>query len=113
MMVSDRTSSHARHYLIVVVVFGITGSIAVVISRLLLTDLLGLEGSLWAGPWGYRAAYLASIPPSYSLTLVAVGTLFGKREYFSRRALRVWRLPLGLVGRITLIGRGPRSGSAQ
>jgi len=113
MMVSDRTSRHARHYLIVVVVFGITGFIAVVISRLLLTDLLGLEGSLWAGPWGYRATYLALIPPSYSLTLVAVGTLFGKREYFSRRALRVWRFPLGLVGRVTLIGRGPRSGSAQ
>ena len=113
MIVSDRISSYARHYLTVVVVFGIAGSIAVVINRLLLTDLLGLEGSLWAGPWRYRAAYLALIPPSYSLTLVAVGTLFGKREYFSRRALRVWSLPLGLVGWVTLIGRGPRSGSAQ
>ena len=113
MIVSDRISSHARHYLTVVVVFGIAGSIAVVINRLLLTDLLGLEGSLWAGPWRYRAAYLALIPPSYSLTLVAVGTLVGKREYFSRRALRVWSLPLGLVGWVTLIGRGPRSGSAQ
>lgn len=113
MKVSERISGHVRHYLIVVVVFGITGSIAVVISRLLLTDLLGLEGSVWAGPWGYRAAYLALIPPSYSLTLVAVGTLFGKRRFFVRRALRIWSLPFGLVGRVTLIGRGSRSGSAQ
>jgi hypothetical protein len=94
----------------VIVVFGITGSIAVGLSRLLLNNLLGLDGSLWSGPWGYRAAYLALIPPSYSLTLVAVGTVFGKREYFLRRAMRVWGLPLQAVGWVRLIGRGPRSG---
>jgi hypothetical protein len=104
---SDRISSQARHYLMVIVVFGITGSIAVTLSRLLLNDLLGLEGSLWAGPWGYRAAYVALIPPSYSLTLVAVGTLFGKRAYFSRRAMRVWGAPVRLVKLVKLIGRDP------
>lgn len=107
---SSRISSQARHYLIVIVVFGITGSIAVALSKLVMNDLLGLEGSLWGGPWSYRGAYLALIPLSYSLTLVAVGTLFGKREYFSRRAMRVWGTPIKLVKLIRLIGRGPSSG---
>ena len=100
-------SAQARHYLILIVVFSITGTIAVTLSKLVLTNLLGLEGSLWSGPWGFRAAYLALIPPAYSLTLVAVGTLFGKREFFTRRAMRVWGLPLRLVG------LGPKSATAE
>lgn len=80
----------ARHYLLVVVVFGITGSLAVVLSKLLLTDLLGLDGSLWSGPWSFRAAYLVLIPPSYSVILVLVGTLLGKGLYFRRRVLKMW-----------------------
>ena len=83
-------SPEIRHYAIVIVVFGITGSIAVMLSKLLLNNALGLEGTLGAGPWSYRFAYLALIPPSYSLTLVAVGTLFGKREFFARRVVRMW-----------------------
>jgi hypothetical protein len=94
----SRVSSEARHYLLVLVVFGITGSIAVFLSKLVLSNLLGLDGSLWAGPWSFRVAYLLLIPPSYSVTLVAVGTLFGKREYFTRRVMRIWGRPLRMIG---------------
>ncbi len=91
-------SPRVRHYAVVILVFGLTGSLFVavlalavaVLSRVLLNGLLGMDGSLWAGGWGYRAAYLALIPPSYSVMLVAIGTLFGKHHYFRRRALRVW-----------------------
>jgi len=43
----DRISPQARHYLLVLVVFALTGSIAVFLSRLVLSNLLGLDGSLW------------------------------------------------------------------
>ena len=83
-------SPQVRHYAVVILVFGLTGSAAAVLSKLLLNGLFGMDGNLWAGPWGYRAAYLALIPPSYSVMLVAIGTLLGKHHYFRRRALRVW-----------------------
>ncbi len=89
----------ARHYLLVLIVFGITGSITLFLSKLVLSDLLGLEGSLWSGPWAFRVAYLMLIPPSYSVTLVAVGTLFGKREFFMNRVIRTWGRPLRMIGR--------------
>ena len=88
----DSTTNRARwpHYAIVVLVFSITGLVAVLISRLLINGLLEIRGDLWSGPWSYRAAYLLLIPPSYSVTLVAVGTLFGKGEYFKKRVLATW-----------------------
>jgi hypothetical protein len=91
-------STEARHYLVVLIVFAITGLIAVFLSKLILSCALGLEGSLWSGPWSFRVAYLLLIPPSYSVTLVAVGTLFGKRAYFTRRVMRIWGRPLRLIG---------------
>ncbi len=86
------------HWLIVIVVFSITGSLAVWVARLLLHDALGLEGGFWTGPWTYRLAYLALIPPCYSVMLVIVGTVFGKGVYFRSRAVRMWSrlLPRGL-----------------
>jgi hypothetical protein len=86
----NRVIQDARHYVVIIVVFGITGSIAVALSRVLLDGVIGLDGSLWAGPWSYRVTYLLLIPPSYSATLVLVGRLFGKREFFTRRVLRMW-----------------------
>lgn len=79
-----------RHWLIVMIVFGITGFSALVFSRLLFNVLIGMEGSLWSGPWSYRILYLSVIPPFYSLMLVLVGSLFGKREYFMSRVLKMW-----------------------
>lgn len=78
------------HYPVVVVVFAITGTLALFLSRWLLSGILGLEGSLWSGPWAYRVAYVVLIPPSYSVILVVVGTMFGKRDYFGRRVKRMW-----------------------
>ncbi len=78
------------HFTIIIVVFSITGILSVLFSRLLLKDLLDLDGDVWSGPWSYRIAYLVLIPPSYSVILVAVGTLFGKHSYFKQRVLRMW-----------------------
>ena len=83
-------SRDLRHWLIVMIVFGITGFSALAFSRLLFNVILGMEGSLWSGPWSYRIVYLAVIPPFYSATLVFVGALFGKREYFARRVVKMW-----------------------
>lgn len=87
-----------RHWLIVMIVFGITGFSALVFSRLLFNVILGMEGSLWSGPWSYRILYLSVIPPFYSVMLVLVGALFGKREYFARRVIKMWSrlIPHGL-----------------
>ena len=79
-----------RHWLIVMIVFGITGFSALVFSRLLFNVILGMEGSLWSGPWTYRVLYLSVIPPFYSAMLVVVGAIFGKREYFAYRVGRMW-----------------------
>ena len=93
----ERAPSKTMHYLVVIAVFGITGSLAAVLSRLLLNGVFGMDGSVWSGPWGYRVAYLALIPPSYSAMLVIVGTLFGKQAYFKKRVMRIWRRPLRLL----------------
>ena len=78
------------HWTIVVIVFSITGVLSMSLSRLLLRDILQLDGDLWSGPWSYRLAYLLLILPFYPVTLVAVGTLLGKHAYFKRRVLHMW-----------------------
>ena len=104
-----RISRDARHYAVVVVVFGITGSLAVLVSKLLINEAIGLEGSLVAGPWSFRIVYLLLIPPSYSVMLLVVGSLLGKREFFQRRVLRTWGLLLWPIRRI---GAATRPGPA-
>jgi len=78
------------HLTIVLVVFSITGTLSMLFSRFVLSSALDLEGGFWAGPWSYRIAYLLLVPPFYSVTLVAVGTLFGKHAYFKKRVLGMW-----------------------
>ena len=93
-------SHDIRHWLTVMTVFGITGISALVFSRVLFNGMLDLEGSLWSGPWSYRVLYLSVIPPFYSVTLVLVGAIFGKREYFAARVFKMWgRLIPGRVRR--------------
>ena len=79
-----------RHWAIVITVFGITGTLAVLFSQFLLKGILHLEGDLWSGPWSYRAVYLVVMLPLYSATLLVVGTLLGKHAYFKLRLLRMW-----------------------
>jgi hypothetical protein len=90
------------HWLVVLTVFSVTGSLSVLISRLLLRDLLGLEGGFFAGPWSYRLTYLLLIPPCYSALLATIGTLVGKGRYFRARVQRMWRrlLPRMLADRL-------------
>ncbi len=71
-------------------VLAIAGFSALAFSRALLNVALGLEGSLWSGPWSYRLTYIAVIPPIHTVTLVLVGALFGKKDYFTHRAMRMW-----------------------
>ncbi len=85
-----RTPIDWLHVVVVLVAFSITGSVSVVFSQFLLKDVMNLEGGVWSGPWSYRIFYLLLIPPSYSVTLVVVGTLLGKRSYFANRVLSTW-----------------------
>ncbi len=78
------------HLGVVMAVFAITGLLAAVLGRVLLNGLLSVDGSLWSGPWTYRALYVALITPLYSVTLIGVGTLFGKHAYFRNRVVRIW-----------------------
>lgn len=98
MIISERMSKRVRHILVRLIVYGITGSIVVILSEVLLSTFLRLEGSLWTGPWSFRVAYFILIPPSYSIALVAVGTLFGQRSYFTKRVMKIWGWPLKLIG---------------
>ncbi len=84
------TAPRIRHYGVIFLAFGVTGGLTVLVSRFLLNGLLGLDGSLLSGPWSYRLIYLALIPPVYSATLLAVGTLMGKRAFFQKRVVRLW-----------------------
>lgn len=90
-------SARWGHWAVVLLVYSITGSLSILLSRALLGNILGLDGGLLSGPWSYRIAYLLIVPPAYSVTLVLVGTIFGKHAYFKGRVLRIWGrlLPLG------------------
>lgn len=105
MGVQTEKAAPIRHYAVIGLVFAITGTLAAMLSRLLLKEVLDLDGSFWGGPWSYRGVYLLLIPPSYSIMLMAVGTLFGKREYFTQRVLRMWGRPLKLFRGASKPGR--------
>lgn len=97
-------SSNWLHWLIVISVYGITGTLATLLSRIILNGALQMEGSLVSGPWGYRGVYLLVMPPLYSLILIAVGSAFGKHLYFRRRVVRMWGRLLP-IKRLAKIGR--------
>ncbi len=90
--IRDETDNSAGwlHWTIVILGFSINGILSILLSRLLLGNLLHLDGNVWSGPWSYRIIYLMLIPPLYSVTLVAVGTLLGKHTYFKKRVLHMW-----------------------
>ena len=93
MAASKRTDKPADwlHWTIVIVVFGITGTLSLLLTRFVLHDMFQVEGEIWSGPWSYWLAYLLVGPPAYTVTLVVVGSVFGKHTYFKERALRTWR----------------------
>lgn len=86
----NRKSGIWLHWAIVLLVFSITGSLSMFMGRFLLSSILQVEGGFLSGPWLYRILYVLLVPPLYSLTLVAIGTVFGKHTYFKQRVLKMW-----------------------
>ena len=97
-----RSGANWLHWATILAVYSITGTLATLLSRIILNGGLQIEGSLISGPWAYRGVYLLVIPPLYSLMLIAVGTAFGKHLYFRQRVVRMWGrlLPLKRVAKI-------------
>lgn len=95
------------HWVVVIVVFGVTGSLSAWFSGWLLGDVLGMEGSFWGGPWSYRIVRLLLIPPCYSVLLVVVGTLAGKKAYFRAQVEKMWRRRLPRAWADRLFGSIP------
>ncbi len=73
---------------IAVAVFGVTGSATMFCVRPALKHF-GVEGSMWDGPWSYRAISLVSITPMYSAILFVLGTLAGRHVYFGGRVAKL------------------------
>lgn len=86
-----------REQVLICIIFSITGSAAVMFVRPLIRGLvrdgfLGLpEDSGWVnGPWLYRFLYLMIMYPSYSAMLFVIGSLFGRRVWFSFMIHKMW-----------------------
>ena len=54
------------------------------------SGLPGFQGTLRNGPNSFRLMYVLLVPPIYSILLVCLGTLVGRRKYFTKVALRMW-----------------------
>eukprot|EP00906_Rhabdomonas_costata_P024361 RCo035032 len=88
--------------LIIIAVFAITGSSVMFVVRPFLSKVLDIEGSLRNGPNSFRLMYVLLVPPIYSILLVCLGTLVGRRKYFTKVALRMWGriLPASIVKKL-------------
>ena len=64
----------------IIVVFAITGSTAAYLSKPIL-QWFGLNRET-ASPWLYYPLYILLIFPVYQVLLVAIGSLFGQRQFF-------------------------------
>ena len=65
---------------IILVVFSITGSVAVLIAKPLL-NLVGLEKEL-ISPWVFWPIRIFIIFPIYQILIVVIGALFGQFQFF-------------------------------
>ena len=65
---------------IILIVFSITGSIAVWIAKPLL-DFVGLDKSA-VSPWVFWPIRIAIIFPTYQILIVIIGALFGQFTFF-------------------------------
>jgi len=79
-----------RDRLMILLVFSLTGTTVVRIVRPFLNKVVGLQGSLWAGPWKFRLIYVCCTMPTYSCVLILIGTIFGRHLYFRNFAARMW-----------------------
>ncbi|KAI7832268.1 hypothetical protein BC939DRAFT_435046 [Gamsiella multidivaricata] len=89
-MVRDRFSVNWwLEWIIILVVFSVTGSSTMLIVRPLM-KALGLNGSLGAGPWSFRIAYIVLTLPLYSCMLLLISSLVCRRPYFENLLIRMW-----------------------
>lgn len=82
-------------YIIILLVFAITGSTAAWIAKWIM-PLTGLEG----GTFGYIVSYILLITPIYQVLLLGYAFLFGKYAYFLAKQKKLFRWigrRLGLV----------------
>ncbi|KAF9308709.1 hypothetical protein BG003_010707 [Podila horticola] len=89
-MVQDRFSFNWwLEWIIIIVVFSVTGSSTMMVVKPLM-KALGITGTLGAGPWSYRIAYIVLTFPLYSCMLLLVSTLVCRRQYFEHILIRMW-----------------------
>lgn len=83
---------------IILIVFSVTGSTAVVVAKPLLT-WIGLQPDgfpdAWWGGWLYWTLRILVIFPIYQVLLVVIGTLFGQFKFF-------WNLEKKMMRRMGL-----------
>jgi hypothetical protein len=72
-------------YLLILVVFAVTGSTAAVVGRWLM-PFTGLEGG-----WQYVVVYILLITPIYQVLLLGYAFLFGKFHYFWEKQKKLGR----------------------
>ncbi|GAM23847.1 hypothetical protein SAMD00019534_070220 [Acytostelium subglobosum LB1] len=71
------------------VIFGMTGSSALIVVRYLLKNLWQVDGTVFGGPWQYTAAYFITMFSCYPFVLLFYGTLFGRHQFFKKFFLRM------------------------
>eukprot|EP01114_Cavostelium_apophysatum_P024073 TRINITY_DN92_c0_g1_i1.p1 TRINITY_DN92_c0_g1~~TRINITY_DN92_c0_g1_i1.p1 ORF type:complete len:204 (-),score=4.06 TRINITY_DN92_c0_g1_i1:20-631(-) len=88
---------------IICTVFAITGSSAAYLVKPFLLHVLNMQGSLMAGPWSFRIAYLTFMMPMYSTILLLVGTVFGRHTYFKKFVIKMWArfLPKSVLDKLS------------
>ena len=84
------TAAWYREMVLICTVFAITGSTTMVVVRPMVSQGLGLKGSIIDGPWSYRLASLIIMSPIYGILLVCVGTLAGRHAYFRHFSVKLF-----------------------
>ncbi|KAF9421345.1 hypothetical protein BGZ94_008848 [Podila epigama] len=87
-------------WFLIIVVFSITGSSTMMVVKPLM-KALGITGTLAAGPWSYRIAYVVLTFPLYSCMLLLVSSFVCRRAYFEHILIRMWSrlLPSCLINK--------------
>ncbi len=72
-------------YLLILLVFAITGSTAAYLSKLIM-PLTGIEGGFW-----YVVVYILLITPIYQVLLLGYAFVFGKFSFFWEKQKKIGR----------------------
>ncbi len=83
------------------VMFGVTGSLALVIVRYIMQNGLEIDASLFRGEWYHRILYFCIMFPTYSACTYVVGTAFGRHVYAKKLVHRMWSR-WGKLGKLIL-----------